>query len=246
MKKLYVNGCSFTHGNVLPNEETWPVLLANELDLELFNESKNGQSMSSICYNTFMHLASFDPKETLVVIGLTWATRNMLQVRNTTVNIAPNNSRSMRYMDKVFNAGHPEKYFEESYDRHVVEESMIKEDILFDLLNSEFKKQRQLIGIHSGDELQRNQAHFHLFNIILLRSFLEQRGFKYKIIKFQNQSEYINPANGSISDLLYNHNLIEMWDRLQEGFIDPETSHPSSEGAIMIKDSIVRQIKQDQ
>ena len=31
MKNLYVNGCSFTAGHVLKEEESWPYLLAKKL-----------------------------------------------------------------------------------------------------------------------------------------------------------------------------------------------------------------------
>ena len=43
MKNLYVNGCSFTHGDTLPKEQSWPYLLGKEINLNLINESKNGQ-----------------------------------------------------------------------------------------------------------------------------------------------------------------------------------------------------------
>ena len=48
MKKLYVNGCSFTAGHKLEHNQTWPVKLADKLGLDLIMEAKNGQSMDSI------------------------------------------------------------------------------------------------------------------------------------------------------------------------------------------------------
>jgi len=242
MKKLYVNGCSFTYGNVLPENETWPVLLAEELNLELHNNSKNGQSMHSICYNTFMHLASFDPKETLVVIGLTWPTRHMVQAHNVTLNITPNNPTHLKFHDKISNSGHPEKYFTEDYNEEEVVEYLKKNNNIGNTVLSLVTLQQELIKIQTPERSQKNEAHLYLYNIILLQSYLESRGFKYRFINFQGPSEIEGPADANILNLLHNHNLIDMFERLQSGLIDKNTSHPSAEGAIEIKNQLVRSL----
>jgi len=89
MKNLYVNGCSFTHGDTLPKEQSWPYLLGKEINLNLINESKNGQSFGSILYNSINTLSELDSSDTIVVIGFTWETRYMIQFGNKTLDVSP-------------------------------------------------------------------------------------------------------------------------------------------------------------
>tara|TARA_B100001939_G_scaffold342168_1_gene352924 strand:- start:2441 stop:3064 length:624 start_codon:yes stop_codon:yes gene_type:complete len=89
VKNLYINGCSFTHGNTLPKHETWPYLLSKETKLNLINESKNGQSFGSIFYNSINTLSELDSSDTIVVIGFTWETRYMIQFGNETSDVSP-------------------------------------------------------------------------------------------------------------------------------------------------------------
>jgi len=242
MKKLYVNGCSFTYGNVLPENETWPVLLAEELKLELHNNSKNGQSMHSICYNTFMHLASFDPKETLVVIGLTWPTRHMVQTHNITLNVTPNNTAHLKFEDKIVNSGHPEKYLTEDYDEEEVIEYFKDNNDIIETVSALTTLQQEILKVQTLKRTETNEAHLYLYNVILLHSYLESRGFKYKFVNFQAPNEIKGPADANILNLLHNHNLIDMFERLQSGLIDKNTSHPSAEGAIEIKKQIIKSL----
>ena len=89
MKNLYVNGCSFTAGHVLKEEESWPYLLAKKLNLNLIKHARNGQSFDSIFLNTISHLSELDPKDTLVVIGTTWSTRFSVLYDDLTINLTP-------------------------------------------------------------------------------------------------------------------------------------------------------------
>jgi hypothetical protein len=75
MKNLYVNGCSFTAGDIIEEGFTWPELLAKKMNLDLNCRAVNGSSMDTIFYNTINHLQHFDSKDTYVVIGITWPTR---------------------------------------------------------------------------------------------------------------------------------------------------------------------------
>ena len=86
-KNLYINGCSFTAGHTLPEEKTWPVLLSKKLNLNLINQSKNGNSFQSIVFNSVNHLSHLDSKDTLVIIGTTYASRYMIQFKKGVVNI---------------------------------------------------------------------------------------------------------------------------------------------------------------
>ena len=76
MKNLYINGCSFTAGDGLKDEDTWPVKLAELTNTTLYNQAKNGQSFGSIFTNSIHHLNKLDSIDTSVVIGLTWPHRH--------------------------------------------------------------------------------------------------------------------------------------------------------------------------
>ena len=58
---LYVNGCSFTAGHELLDIETWPVQLANKLNVDFTSQAANGQSFDSIFLNTINHLSKYKP-----------------------------------------------------------------------------------------------------------------------------------------------------------------------------------------
>ena len=88
-KNLYINGCSFTYGDNLPKEQTWPELLSKKLNLNLINESKNGQSFQSITFNSINTLSELNPENTIVIVGLTWETRYMIQFGNETLDVSP-------------------------------------------------------------------------------------------------------------------------------------------------------------
>ena len=88
-KNLYINGCSFTYGHNLLREETWPKLLSDKLNCNLINESKNGQSFQSITFNSINTLSELNPENTIVIIGLTWETRYMIQFGNEILDVSP-------------------------------------------------------------------------------------------------------------------------------------------------------------
>ena len=103
-KNLYINGCSFTYGYKLPKEQTWPELLSKKLNLNLINESKNGQSFQSITFNSINTLSELNPENTIVIVGLTWETRYMIQFGNETLDVSPSclNSEQNHEVKNVF------------------------------------------------------------------------------------------------------------------------------------------------
>ena len=103
-KNLYINGCSFTYGDNLPKEQTWPELLSKKLNLNLINESKNGQSFQSITFNSINTLSELNPENTIVIVGLTWETRYMIQFGNETLDVSPSclNSEQSHEVKNVF------------------------------------------------------------------------------------------------------------------------------------------------
>ena len=67
MKYLYVNGCSYTVGDNLDDEYTWPHLVSKKINLNLINQAKNGNSFQSIVFNSVNHLSSMNAKNTMVI-----------------------------------------------------------------------------------------------------------------------------------------------------------------------------------
>jgi len=103
-KNLYINGCSFTYGYKLPKEQTWPELLSKKLNLNLINESKNGQCFQSITFNSINTLSELNPENIIVIVGLTWETRYMIQFGNETLDVSPSclNSEQSHEVKNVF------------------------------------------------------------------------------------------------------------------------------------------------
>lgn len=242
MKKLYVNGCSFTYGHTLPENKTWPYLLAKELELELHNNSKNGQSMHSISFNTFMHLASFDPEDTLVVVGLTWPTRLMVQAHQLTLNISPNNPIKDKYYDKIYNSCHPEKYIIDDYNEKEVVNYWIENNNISDLVLSLINLQKQQTKIQTTERNLNNLDNMFLYYLITLQGYLECRGFKYRFINFQKDFEKDYNVSALLTDLINSENVIDMFGDRITSLISKETSHPSAEGALEIKNQIIKSL----
>ena len=89
VKNLYVNGCSFTAGDNVPEGFTWPELLAKKMNVDLTCKAINGSSMDTIFYNTINHLQHFDSKDTYVVIGITWPDRFGVFFDKVLLNVTP-------------------------------------------------------------------------------------------------------------------------------------------------------------
>ena len=101
MKNLYVNGCSFTAGDIIEDGFTWPELLAKKMNLDLNCRAVNGNSMDTIFYNTINHLQHFDSKDTYVVIGITWPTRFGVFFDNAMINITPGDLDTKLWKSKL-------------------------------------------------------------------------------------------------------------------------------------------------
>jgi len=56
--KIYVNGCSFTYGDELtdPARNSWPILLGNKLNANVFNDAESGGSNYRLVYQTIKNL----------------------------------------------------------------------------------------------------------------------------------------------------------------------------------------------
>ena len=194
-KKLYINGCSFTYGHNLSKHLTWPELLSKRLNLDLVNQSKNGQSFSGIVWNTIDSLIQESSDETLVVIGFTWSTRYHIRLNDENFDISPAHLNPIRNMEN----GVVEKF-------------------------SEFYKELTL----KDTKLEHNQNKKLELDIILLESFLKQKGFNYRFVNWDMVEDTSNFDTDNI--ILFD----QSW---KKKFVD-NTSHPTKEGCENISEVI--------
>ena len=98
---LYINGCSYTAGNYLEEQETWPFKLSKLSNTTLYNCAINGQSMGSIYLNSISHLRELDSKNTSVVIGGTWPGRDYFTYKGFNINLTPVDFEEVNLRSKV-------------------------------------------------------------------------------------------------------------------------------------------------
>ena len=183
-KNLYINGCSFTYGDNLPKEQTWPELLSKKLNLNLLNHSVNGNSMQTITFNSVNYLSKLSSEDTLVVIGLTWSPRYMVQIGQGVVNITPATD------------GREEVVFGRVQSPITLDESKIdsvKSKILCSTIDDKFPikpiqdfTQYYNSLIEHDYNLQENQKLNLISNIVYLQSYLKQNNFDYRFINFSS------------------------------------------------------------
>lgn len=241
-KNLYINGCSFTKGHHLKKEDTWPVKLSNKLELKLHNHSQNGQSFQSIAYNSFMHLSTFNPKDTFVVIGLTWLPRYMVQLDQITANMTPTNiGFTSTYEDKIHRGGHPNYYIDENYNLDNVRENILDSVNYYDILKKFNDYYLALITNQPSEVLENNQRYNYLYTLVGLQSFLEQRGFDYRFVSFQGSNEYIDDVAPAIINQVNLDKMIQLFEYHTE-YIEDKDSHPSAAGCDLITEKILERI----
>lgn len=233
--KLYVNGCSFTAGDSLTEKEIWPYLLSKKLNLELVNHSMNGNSMESIVYNSVNYLSTLDPKETTVVIGLTWPTRFMVSLLDSTVSITPATfgreevlvgRRVLPYTTK-----HKEgKYQENDYKKSIPVVKKFAEYYRGQLMDN--KKQ-----------LYQNQLLSHYTHIVYLQSFLKANKFNYTFVNFGSFSSHPQIEDSSpypIFNKIDQKKIITLEDKK---YSKRPTNHPTAKHCKEISDIIFNVIK---
>ena len=242
---LYINGCSFTKGHHLSDKDTWPVKLSQTLGLELYNHAENGQSMQSIAFNTFMHLRHFDPKDTLVVIGLTWPPRYMVQWKDMTFNMTPTDITALvnQAEAKVQRCGFPYFYDLEIEDR-IEYRLKIVEELPHDKTISNFLQfQHSQIDSQSSYELRRNEVANYIYTVSTLSSFLKEKGFNFEFVLFPATDQLeINEEDFSLA--MDYTNTIKMFNH-HKYYIQADESHPSADGCTYIADLIAGKIWTD-
>ena len=224
-KNLYINGCSYTAGHELKDGTTWPELLSKKMNLNLINQSVNGNSMSSIMYNSVNHLQKLSSDDTLVVIGLTWKSRVMLQFDKFITNI--NNSdlecrNSLVKLSTWRRASSPYTFNQEEIDNIKLQVSTQDYDKVY---NSFVDHYETLIKYDNN--VGENQILKLETEILLLQSFLKENNYDYRFISWE---PYLH-------ENIKFENVISFDKSWKDEFVD-DTSHPTIEGCENISEVI--------
>jgi hypothetical protein len=230
---LYINGCSFTKGHKLSEEESWPFLVQKELNLsqKYENKSQNANSLGTIVYKSMFDLKN-NSENTLVVIGLTWPTRYSVLTDDIFINFGPayyeSNETTIRNFVPLYDLLH------EDDKRKIVKKNKEKKDLVEKYSN--FLKEL----CRHDENFLRNQLFSSYFMIKSLEGFLKSNNIDYIFVEFQN-SMYIHKENyhyGSIFEIDKDKFLFFNFD--SKKMVE---SHPSKEQCIEIKEEIMKKIK---
>ena len=233
-KHLYINGCSFTKGHNLTEEQSWPFLLQKELSIsqKYENKSWNSNSLGTIVKKSMLDLRNC-PKNTLAVIGLTWPTRYSLLIDNFFLNSGP-----ALYIDRVkpilnrvvplYDIDTREEYFK-LIDKNQDKLQVIKK--YSDFLNSLCKY---------DDNFVRNQYFEHFLKLKSLESYLKIKNIDYIFVEFSNSMKLKDIKSDIQPIFKYDNEKIICLDVENKKMID---GHPNQQQCIDIKDQIIKKIK---
>ena len=250
-KNLYTNGCSFTAGHELKDEERWTVHLSKLLNLEHINMAGNGQSMDSIILNSVTNLTELDPLTTMVVIGLTWKERFGFLINRTTVNITPNDiDQAGKHFSSKFSTKRRVKSplsMDVTKIVDVSQESFIKErDKHYLVLENFSNYYKALVDLDLN--LQLDLATKYITNIVLLQSYLKAQGFEYRFVEWDSMlTDMEEGIRADNKELLPLYNKIDLSKVINYNHkaID-STGHPDVKQCIEIANVINKKLKSDE
>ena len=246
MKKLYVNGCSFTYGHILPREQTWPFLLSKKLGVGLINQSRNANSMGGIVFNTINHLSDLNSDDTLVVIGLTWPDRKYIFFDDYIVNLSAGDFQGgeVKFKFSPDKISTPYSLDENYFDGRELnlESKNLERENFTPVYNSATEYYKNLIT-QSKDITESNYAQY-VTEIVSLQSFLKQQKFNYYFVDFNQLRPWIvnypptwkKLPTLNLLDSSRIINIFEYYDK--ETIIDDKTSHPSSHACNLISEKV--------
>jgi hypothetical protein len=223
-KNLYINGCSFTAGHEIQEGLTWPELLSKKMNLNLINQAVNGNSMSSIMYNSVNHLQKLNSDDTLVVIGLTWESRTMLQFDKFITNITNSDLVGRNSQVKLSTWRRVSSPY--TFDQNEI--NLFSKNLntsKYNKLYNSFVDFYQVL-VENDKNLSNNQNLILETQILLLQSFLNQNDFNYRFVNWN-----------TLIDSSKFKNVISFDKSWKEKFID-DTSHPTEEGCVNISEVI--------
>jgi hypothetical protein len=235
MKNLYINGCSFTAGDGLKNEDTWPVKLAELTNTTLYNQAKNGQSFGSIFTNSIHHLNKLDSIDTSVVIGLTWPHRHYFSYSGWNINVTPADFEKPRFTSKLH------RYRRISSPLHLITDTNETNIVCDDLRKDENAKalyhaKREYVKAMVTYNPNYKEDMFFLYysQVLALQGYLEHKKFNYLFIAFDSISGHVQKIK-KLSDL----NLDKF---LYFDITENETMHPTKEDCTTISNKIYETI----
>ena len=239
-KNIYVNGCSFTAGHELPEGTTWPELVASEYNIRPIIQAKNGQSFESIVINTISQVTKLDPKNTLVLIGLTWPERYLVQFDNFNFNITPadlgRNKRS--FQDKLSTWRRiSSPYSTDKFEIDEMHNNLNKQKTNY-VLSSYVKFYEKLL-LHDKN-LYKNQKTKYTTLLILLQSFLKDKGYDFLFIKFQRDAEVYYEVDQNLLNNIDKSKILDFY--MKDNCTTDTTGHPTAECSILIKDSVIKKL----
>lgn len=250
-KNLYTNGCSFTAGDKLKDEERWTVHLSKLLNIEHINMAANGQSMESIILNSVVNLTELDSSNTLVVIGLTWKERFGFLINRSTVNITPGDigERGEYFKPKfsTWRRGKSPLSMNATEILDVSYESFIKDRDKHYLVLEHFSNYYKAL-VDLDLNLQLDLVTKYLTNIVLLQSYLKEQGFEYRFVEWD--SMLTSMEKGIIID---NKKLLPLYNKIDFSKVinykiqyRDYTGHPDIKQCIDIAKVINKKIKSDE
>lgn len=253
IKNLYVNGCSYTAGHDLEDNETWPVKLAQKLNVTLTCDAINGGSFDTITAVSTTRLTQFDPTETLVVIGITWPPRFGVRYGHSMVNITQSDlgRHKVNFQDKcnkarrISNPGYS-NYDKETLANEIRPNRTVDTDTFRNYCTTLTKFREYLETKVSLDpNFIENTILNTLTNLLLLQSYLRDRGFTYKFIQFPYDEElWSDNFYPEIKQQIDFTNIIPM----QASRVCPsmKNSHPSADCCDIISDIITKELNLNQ
>lgn len=241
---LYINGCSFTKGDTLKGNHAFPLKLSILLDTDLYDYSKNGNSLETIVFSSIHHLVQFDPKDTLVVIGLTWAPRSGILFNDRMFNITPSDygkkTNKVDFRDKNL-PGRFTTPFDNIVNAGVKEAQYENQEAVDNVLTS-YTRYR-LNCIKYDPQYKYTDTKKYIFNFLNLQNFLKLNNFTYLFVDFSG----VVTLEGMSSNLFSKidmERVIPMYKNLYPEFsIDPLTSHPTANATSFLAEYISNIIK---
>lgn len=253
-KSLYINGCSFTRGDSLKEEQTWPYLLQKLIQPKYYiNDSANGNSFGSIFYTTLTELSKMESYENLfVVIGITWSPRYAVFFDKIIASITPadifNGGTKTEFFDKRSTHRRMVSHYFQTHPKPLdknpemdIQSNELDKNTGFDETLTSFAK--FYANITKNDpNIKNNQNIALLTKVLALQSFFEANKINYKFIDFSQITSLHTLDTPSInlkSKLNFNNiiNLTEE-DLNTKNFIDQKTSHPNKEGCEYIANKL--------
>lgn len=201
-KNIFVSGCSFTAGHNLLDVETWPYKLAENLNLKLTSTASNGGSLDMFVDSATYELTKFNPKDTLVAIGLTWPERFAIRYGKGIINISGGDLRlgktKTSFLDKLAkqrrlqNGGYDDYNVGEAIEiiRPIIQGDR-DETIQFQGYTSTINKYREAFQEHLTWDIYftENRRLNSAIKVTLLQEYFKSKGFKYLFVQFPHDRE---------------------------------------------------------